>query len=159
MAKILTSPTWHRLEAPANWVDLAARTRAVGRVPARLKGMYAIAEVMFATAEGVPSADLLTWVVNRTDGFARDVGGKGALAFRAGVALTDWVSPLMIGRLPPMWKLDLDDRIRAMERYEASILGMSMFAVKIFLSLNYFEHPDVAEDVGFDGTCRDVELP
>ena len=35
------------------------------------------------------------------------------------------------------------------------LLGIALFAVKAILSMLYYEHPDAAREMGFDGACME----
>ena len=138
---------------PNHWVDHSARTASVPMLRGWLRDLGAIAEALLADDDGPPPQQRVRWVVSKTQEYADSVGGKAMVAFRMGVFATTWVSPILIGRLPPLRRLDHATRIRALHRYESSPLGISLFAVKVFVGVSWFEHPDVAQDVGFDGEC------
>jgi hypothetical protein len=60
----------------------------------------------------------------------------------------------MIFRLPPIRRLSFEDTERALERFERSPMGMMLFAVQTLVCIVYFEHPDAAAEIGFDGQCH-----
>lgn len=156
MATVLNFEAFRDDDAPSHWVDRdASRTRAP-RALGWARDLAGIAEVLFADELGPPDQERVRWAVEKTREYTAAVGGKAAFAFRVGVAATSWIAPVMILRLPPLWRLSQSDRLRALKRYEASPLGLSLFAVKVFLGVNWFEHPDVAREVKFDGQCRGV---
>jgi hypothetical protein len=66
------------------------------------------------------------------------------------------LAPLMIRRFGSLAAMSLPDRIRALERFEGSALSPALLAVKALLSVHYYEHPDAAREVGFDGACMKV---
>lgn len=154
MASVVQIAEWRARKPPPWWVDHGASESEAPVPTGWRKGLAAIAEAVFADDAGAPPRKRIHWVVDQTHQYAEDVGGKAALVFRVGVFATNWLAPLLVGRLPPVGRLDMGDRVRALERYEASPLGLSLFAVKLFLSISWFEHPDVAEEVGFDGRCK-----
>lgn len=133
-----------------HWIDNEARGAQAPTPRGWVADLYTIAEVMFAGAQGPPPPERLRWLCARTERFAREVGGKGVLAFRMGLALVEYVAPLMILRPPPFRDLSFEERLEALEAFERSPLGMTLFAVKAVASVHYFEHPDVADVVGFD---------
>ncbi|MCA9515530.1 MAG: hypothetical protein KC635_11345, partial [Myxococcales bacterium] len=61
------------------------------------------------------------------------------------------VAPWLAGRLGPLERLPVSERVAALERLERSPLGLSVFALKATLAILYFEHPDAAAEIGFDG--------
>lgn len=132
------------------WVDRNAGLRH-GPLRGWVRDLAGIAEVLFADDLGPPDQGRVRWVCEQTSDFASVVGGKAGFVFRVGVAATSWIAPLLILRAPPLRRLQPRDRLRALQRYEASPLGLSLFAVKVFLGISWFEHPDVAREVRFDG--------
>ena len=66
--------------------------------------------------------------------------------------LVTLAAPLFVGRLGTLAALAQPERIRALERLERHF-GEPLVAVKAILCLLYYEHPDSAREVGFDGQC------
>lgn len=62
-----------------------------------------------------------------------------------------WLAPLWSFSLPTLGSLSLEKRAHALERWERSPFGMTLFAVKAILCILWFEHPDAAAHMGFDG--------
>lgn len=154
MASVVQIAEWRAKSPPPWWVDHDAPREAAPRPTGWRRALATIAEAVFADDDGAPESRRIHWVVEQTRQYAEDVGGKATLAFRVGLFATNWIAPILVGSLPPMRRLSLAGRVRALERYEASPLGLSLFAVKLFLSISWFEHPDVADEVGFDGLCK-----
>ena len=46
-----------------------------------------------------------------------------------------------------------------LERFEKSGFAPALLAVKALLSVHYYEHPDAAREVGFDGACMITSGP
>ena len=152
VATILDFGAWRAQDVlPGFWVDNSATTETADAPRGWLRNVAAIAEVMFADEIGAPDRGRVDWLCAQTKDFVDSVGGKTALIFRLSVTATSWLSPLFVGKLPPITRLSFRDRVSALNRYEASPLGLSVFAVKAFLSMHWFEHPEVAREVGFDG--------
>lgn len=156
MASVLDIDDFRRKLPPLWWVDPDANTRTYEDPIGWLKSLRAIAEVMFAGEDGLPSDPRMRWLCAETKKFVDGVGGKGALVFRLGLFATDWIAPLFVLKPPPLRRLHWVDRVIALKRYEASPLGLSLFAVKVFTGLIWFENPEVAERVGFDGGALDT---
>ena len=74
------------------------------------------------------------------------------------VLLVSRLAPLFIGRVVTLGALSLPDRIRALTRLEERF-GEPLLAVKAMLCLVYYEHPDAAREVGFDGQCLIPHAP
>lgn len=136
-----------------HWVDHQAKARRAPEPEGWRRSFFSIAEVLFAQEGEPPPPQRLRWLCEKTRLFAEDVGGRGIFAFRAGVFLAEWVAPVLVGQLPPLRQLDFHTRVEALERMERSPLGLALFAVKGVACINYFEHPDTARAVGFDGGC------
>jgi hypothetical protein len=154
MASVVQFAEWKADKLPPWWVDQSAKERPAPVPTGWKRALAAVAEAVFADEDGAPDRQRIYWVVDQTRQYAEDVGGKATLVFRLGLFATNWVAPLFAGKLPPMRRLSVADRVRALESYEASPLGLSLFAVKVFLSIPWFEHPDVAREVGFDGARK-----
>jgi len=82
------------------------------------------------------------------------VGGLGVFALRLGLFSLTWVAPLFVFSLPPLRRLSVEKRIVALERFERSPLGVLFYALKAMLCMMYFEHPEAAHEVKFDGQGR-----
>lgn len=136
----------------ANWVDEDANRRAPA-LHGWTRDLGAVCEVLFATHDGAPSADRVRWVCAQTREFADAAGGKANLAFRASLLAVTWIAPLTIAKAPPLRRLRLKDRVRALKRYERSPLGLTVFALKAFTTISWFEHPESAREANFDGQC------
>lgn len=79
------------------------------------------------------------------------VGGMGLAAYRLSLFAFTWLAPLMIFRLPPFRRLTHEQQLRAMHRFENSLIAVALFALKAMLCMIYFEHPAAAAHMGFDG--------
>ncbi len=61
------------------------------------------------------------------------------------------VAPLFAWRPPVLRWWSFETRRRALERMERSLLAPPILPVKAILGILWYEHPDVAASVGFDG--------
>lgn len=136
---------------PAHWVDLTADEQAPAPTRAWLRELHAIASVLFADEKGPPSAARLNWTVAQIEDIIVRARGRGALVYRVSVGVLSWVAPLLIFRLPRLSRLSYAQRVRAVARFERSPFGLMLFAVKALLCIVYYEHPEAAAEVGFDG--------
>ena len=115
--------------------------------------IVAIAEALFSRGGRAPAPDRLSWIAREMEDFLARAGDRSRFIFTFMVWLTSVLAPLFVGRFTILPKLDLDMRIRALRRLEERF-GEPLLAVKAILCLVYYEHPDAARDVGFDGECH-----
>lgn len=138
-------------ELPTHWAI------APGVVEAPRKGwqrqLVAVAEVVFAGSCGRPAPERLNWTVGEVADILHRVGGKGAFVYRLSVWMVAWIAPLYVWSLPSFRRLSFEKRVAALERFEHSVFGMMVFAIKALLCIVYFEHADAARELNFDGRC------
>jgi hypothetical protein len=118
-----------------------------------LRAVRALAEALFATLAGPPPADRLDWLVQDLDDFLGRSGARSRVLLRLSLLAVSVVAPLMVFRLQPLRALPLDRRTEALERFERSFFALPLFALKAILCVLYYEHPDAAREIGFDGAC------
>lgn len=112
-----------------------------------------VAEAMFASEDGPPPADRLDWLCADFEDFLEQAGPRPQLILGGALAVATWVAPLSIGRRPPLGRLSIADRCRALHRTEETKAGLPILAVKAMLSIMYYEHPDAQADIGVDTDC------
>ena len=132
---------------------------AHGATPRMLRAARALAEAIFSTEAGAPPADRLDWLVRELDDFLGHAGSRARLLVRLSIFAVSWLAPLLAFRLRPLRALPLPARIAALERLERSRAAMPLLATKAILSILYYEHPDAAREVGFDGACLQQGVP
>lgn len=121
-------------------------------VPPRvLRRLRTVAEAVFATDDGPPPADRLAWLVKDFEDFLNRAGTRARLVFRLALWALVMVAPLFVGALPGLHRLTVPDRVRALTRMEESALAGAVLAVKAFLCVLWYEHPDVQREVGYGG--------
>ena len=120
--------------------------------------LWAVAEAMFSTEQGPPPAARLAWLCADMRDFLERSGPRARWIFWGALFFTSWISPLLIGRFPPLARLSVADRAAALERFEDGMVlqAASILALKATMCILYFEHPDAAEEIGFDGLCKGV---
>lgn len=82
----------------------------------------------------------------------RDGFNLMAIGFHAALACSIWISPALIGKLPPIDRLSRDDRERALEAMAKSrsyLLRQMMLLLKATAGLAYGAHPEVRDAVGY----------
>jgi len=136
---------------PLWWVDQDPGEGLVEPRRRKDREMVLIASALFASHRGAPPPGRLHWLIAELNDFLYGAGLKARLLMGFSATLATWVSPLLVRRLPPLSRLTASERIEALEALEASTLGTPLFALKAILSLLYYEHPDAAAEVGFDG--------
>lgn len=124
-----------------------------GATPGMLRAARALAEAIFSTADGPPPGERLDWLVRELDDFLGHAGARARILLWLSVLAVSWLAPLLTFRLLPLRFLALPTRIAALERLERSRAAMPLLATKAVLSVLYYEHPDAAREVGFDGKC------
>ena len=118
-----------------------------------LKGAYAIAEALFSAPEGPPNERRLRWLCAELGDFVARIGPKPRFLYRFAVFAVIWIAPLWVLRpLPGKWG-SVERRIRLYNRIERSTLGPALLAVKAIMCILYYEHPEAAKEIGFDGQC------
>lgn len=121
--------------------------------PTVLARVRAFAEALFSTAEGAPPAERLDWLTREFADYLVKAGGRARLILSLALFAVSWLAPLMVDEWPTIVRLDRLTRIRALERMEASFLSAAVLAVKAFLCVIYYEHPDVQREVGYVGAA------
>jgi hypothetical protein len=124
-----------------------------GLTPRMRRATRALAEALFSTETGCPPADRLDWLEDEVDDFLAHAGPQARLVYRACLLGISSVAPVLVWRPPPLRRLPVKRRVRALERMERSPLGIAVFGAKALLCINYYEHPDAAREIGFDGRC------
>jgi len=145
------NPTPQRATLPSWWVahdipEMLPPARGINNW-----ALFHIAEALFTTDEGPPPEARLRWLCHEMSDFLARAGGRARLLFSVALFLGTWMAPLWVMRLPPLSLLSRERRIEALDRLEASAIGTPLFALKAIASLIYYEHPDAAHELGFDG--------
>lgn len=145
---------------PPHWVDHSALVHdAPEPERAWVRGAVALASALFATHSGPPPEDRLRWLGAELERFVSALALPSRLLLRASLLATLLLSPLAAGRLRTFARLEHSARMRALERYERSPFGLTLLAVKAALCILWFEHPDVAREIGFDGQPLHAQAP
>ena len=125
-------------------------TVAPGAPSAKAK---AIIEAFFAGPEGPPPADRVAWVDADLADFMRHAGPRARLLLRVCIFILRWLAPLFAGRLPPIDRQPLQARIGILAHTEKGVLSLALLGLKALVCLIYYEHPESARAIGFDGGC------
>lgn len=118
-----------------------------------LAAARAVAEALFATAEGPADPARITWVSAELLDFMGRAPGRARLLLTLSLFALTWIAPLFVWRLGPLAALELEARAEALERVEQSLLGPASLAAKAMLCLLWFEHPDTQRETRTEVTC------
>jgi hypothetical protein len=124
-----------------------------------ITAVRAVAEAVFSTDAGPPPPARLDWLCVELADFLSRAGARTRLMLRLALLAVSLVAPLLAGRLPPLRRLSLSERIRALTLLEQSPFGAPVLAVKALLCVLYYEHPDAAREIGFDSECLGAPSP
>jgi hypothetical protein len=118
-----------------------------------IRAARCVAEALFARESGPPPAARLDWMARDLGDFFGHVTLRARLLFRACVATVFWLAPLLVAKLPPLSRLPIDARIAALHRLERTPLSLALLGAKAILCIVYYEHPDAADEIGWDQRC------
>jgi hypothetical protein len=118
-----------------------------------LRRLRVVAEAVFSTEHGAPPAARLDWLLAELEDFLARAGSRTRGVLGLAVFAVTVLAPLFAGHLPPLGRLPLRERARALTLLERSRFGAPVLAVKALLCVLYYEHPDAAREVGFDGAA------
>lgn len=110
-------------------------------------------EALFARAAGPPPASRLEWLCDDLADFLTHAGPRSRFMFHACRLATSWLAPVLVASVPPLRRQPLARRSEALAAMERGPLGMAVLGVKAMLSMVWYEHPDSAAEIGFDGAC------
>lgn len=121
--------------------------------PSLLRHARAVAEALFSSESGSPPVERMEWLQREVADFLGRTGLFSRLILRLCLFVVVVLAPLMIGRFRQLPSLEMKERCRALDRLDHSFLSPALLACKAILCILYFEHPDAAREVGFDGGC------
>ena len=128
-------PDW-RMSGP-----LRAATRAVA------EGLF------FDERQGQPGAEHLDWLLGEIEAFLAHAGFRSQAVFQASMLAITTLAPATIGKLPPLARLSPADRAHAIERFEATPVGLSVLAAKATLCIHHYEAPEARARLGVEDEC------
>ena len=121
--------------------------------PKMVVALRNVAEAIFVTDEGPPPKERLDWLALECEDFLARSGARTLWVLRLALFALGVLAPLSILRFTSLGKLPVSERVRALAQLEHGRLGAPVVAVKAFLCVIYYEHPDAAAQIGFDGQC------
>ncbi|MFK7989398.1 MAG: hypothetical protein AB8I08_25505 [Sandaracinaceae bacterium] len=129
------------------------RAHAPGLSKGALRSARVLAEGLFSTDEGPPPLARLDWMEQDLADFFGHTSRRAGWLFRACLVAVTVFAPLLIGRMPGLSRLSVEERVEALERMEQTPLSLALLAAKAILSLVYYEHPDASRAIGWDASC------
>lgn len=134
------------------------REREVGLGPWSKRAVTAVIEAVFARAgEGgdvtPPPEARVAWVTAEVDDFLARASTRSYAVVLLSLVVVSVVAPLLSRRFASLASLSPSERVHALERFETSAFAPALLAVKALLAVHYYEHPDAAREVGYDGAC------
>lgn len=127
------------------------------RMPGPLRrAARAVAEALFADDAGPPPPERIEWTLDDVEDFLARSGPRARAIFQASMLALTTLAPLTVGRPVPLFALGYRARAEAIERFERTPLGLAVLGAKAMLCIVYYEHPDSAAEIGFDGRCKEA---
>jgi len=111
------------------------------------------AEALFSDERGPAPDERLDWLCDELEMFVKEAGPRARIVLEAGLFVSTWLSPVSIGLRPPLSRLSLADRWRALEKMETTKAGLAILGIKAIVCIHYYEHPDSLRDIGADVRC------
>lgn len=121
--------------------------------PRAIAAALAVAECLFASEAGPPPKARLDWLGRELDDFLERIGADARSSYLLGLFALSVLGPLLSVSLTPLRAMDLERRAKALSKVESSFASGLLLAVKAMLCIIYYEHPDAAASIGFDGRC------
>ena len=113
-----------------------------------LRDARSFAEALFSGPSGPPPSERLDWLMDDVADFIAQAGPRVLAIFAGGLTVASWAAPPLIGKLPPLSRLSVENRCRALDRMEETPLGLPLLAVKAMLCILYYEHPGSLREMG-----------
>ncbi len=113
--------------------------------------LRAFAEALFSNEEGAPPADRIDWLMGEMGDYLDRAGPAARFIFGLSLYVVAIAAPLFIRRLPMLGSLEVPERVRALTHMEESFASAPVLAVKAFLCVVYYEHPEVQRECGHVG--------
>jgi hypothetical protein len=113
------------------------------------------AEALFSGLAGPPPASRLDWLVTEVADLLHYAGTRSRWMFQICMFFASWLAPLWIFRLPPLRRLSVADRVRALTKMEDSqTFSPLVLACKTVLCMIYYEDEGAAREIGAYEPCE-----
>ncbi len=113
-----------------------------------------VAEAMFHRESGPVPAERLNWLSEDFVDFLEQAGPRAEMIIGGALQLATWMAPLAIGRRPPLARLDVAERIVALEKLEGTAAGLPLLALKAVMCMIYFEDVEAQAEIGVGAPRR-----
>lgn len=124
-----------------------------GLSPWTRRASSAMAEALFSTREGPPSAERLARLLEDLDDFTRRAGPQARRSLWLCLVAVSLLVPILLRRFASFASLPVAQRIDGLARMEASPLGVPFFGAKAILCVVWYEQPESAAHAGYDAQC------
>lgn len=148
----------HPLVATSRLLDGSARplpSERGARAPSGALGARSLATLVAATEalfspDGAhpPPAARSAWLCDEFADFMARAGSFPRLQFRAALLWVSVFGALLVRRMPPLRRLPLPVRVRALARLESGPLAPPWLAIRALVCLIHYEHPEAAAEIG-----------
>jgi hypothetical protein len=112
-----------------------------------------VAEAIFGTEHGAPPAERLDWLEAELQHFLGHAGAWARLVARVSFFATCVLGPLWLGKLRGLGTLPLAERQQVLHALERTPVALAALGARAMLCILYYEHPDAAREIHFDGRC------
>lgn len=113
-----------------------------------LRDARPFAEALFSDSAGPPPVERMDWLMAELEDFVEQAGPRVLAIVAGGLALATWAAPAFAKKAPPLSRLSLVDRCKALDAMERSKMGLPLLGVKAILCILYYEHPDALRGAG-----------
>jgi hypothetical protein len=110
-----------------------------------------VAEALFHDGQRPPDDDRVRWLAGEVASFLAASTGRARALFGLCLWVVTWVGPWLVSAVPPLGRLSHARRIEALERMERGPLAFAFLGVRVLLCMMWYEHPDSAREVRYDG--------
>ncbi|HZA15237.1 MAG TPA: hypothetical protein VE618_12095 [Myxococcaceae bacterium] len=155
---VAVTATVPALTAPPPPLTARPATAREGERRWALRSARGIAEAVFSSEAGAPPAERIDWLASELAHFLQRAGWRSGGFYQLGLMLIALLAPLLILRPAPIWRLSLEDRVRALRRMERAFASV-VLPVKAILCIIYYEHADAAREVGYASPCHPKVSP
>ena len=125
----------------------------IRRFPATCRQLRAVSEALFYRGSPLPP-DQLDWVEREAMTTLILSGRRARLLFSLALFAVGWLAPLWVWRLPPLRRLPLPQRIRALSMFEESPVGAPLLlGLKAVLCFLFYEQPAPLLAIGRPPGC------
>ncbi|MBX5482752.1 MAG: hypothetical protein IRZ16_13065 [Myxococcaceae bacterium] len=122
-----------------------------GRHRIALRVLRAFCEALFSTRDGPPPKDRLDWLIGELDDYITCAGWRSGGIYKLGLVATNFIAPLFIGTLVPLWSLPIEARVRALTKMEHSPLAVVVLGLRTIICITWYDHPDSQREICYTG--------